>query len=75
MEQEFNTMTCGMKHEVPKKAADIKLLQEPYHKVKVHDYIKGCTCATSKRERYNDYILNGFIKLQTATTLFNYLIG
>ncbi|KAF9231490.1 hypothetical protein BU15DRAFT_90901 [Melanogaster broomeanus] len=69
MEKEFNTLTRGMKHGVPSKDADIKLLQSSYHAAKVHEDIPGRKGVGSKHDRVVDIISKGAIKLQTSRTI------
>lgn len=75
MEAEFSTGNHGLRHGVPKKNADVKLLQDSYQAAKVHEYIKGHTQTGSKRDKYPDFISNGLVKLQTATMLFTWVDG
>ncbi|KIJ06461.1 hypothetical protein PAXINDRAFT_182682 [Paxillus involutus ATCC 200175] len=69
MENEFNTVTCGMKHGVPKKDADIILLQSSYYAAKVHEDIPGRQRVGSKHDKVVDIISKGAIKLQTSCTI------
>ena len=66
MEKEFNTLTRGKKHGVPKKEMDIKLLEATYQEVKLHDYIAGRQLQGSKRDRVPDLVTKGAVKLHSG---------
>ena len=69
MEQEFNTLTHGSKHKVPKKDTDVKLLQGAYEVTQIHSYIPGRTVIGGKHDKATDFISNGGIKIQQTNML------
>ena len=69
MEQEFNTLTQGKSHGTLKKDADVKLLESMYRAAKVHNYIPRHKLIGSKRDKVQDVVVKGAVKLQSGPTL------
>ena len=69
MEREFNTLTRGKKHGVPKKKTDIKLLEATYQEAKLHEYITGRQLQSSKRDRVPDLITKGAVKVHSGRSV------
>lgn len=64
VEHDFGTISCGMKHTVPKKDKDVRILQESYHKSGYHHRKNG-----RKADQVEDCTSRGVIKLQTGKFL------
>ncbi|KAF8154046.1 hypothetical protein B0H34DRAFT_784086 [Crassisporium funariophilum] len=72
IETEFGTLTRGMKHTIPKKEKDLGRLHTSYCKAGYH---KQCMTGRTirKKDKAEDYILNGIEKLQTGTVLAKWI--
>ena len=75
MKQEFNTLARGKSHGIPKKDADVKLLESTYWAANVHVYTPGRKLIGSKRDRVQDVVTKGVVKLHTAPTLKRWHFG
>lgn len=75
MEQEFNTLARGKSHGTPKKDADVKLLELMYQAANVHDYTPGRKLMGSKRDKVQDVVVKGVVKLQSGPTLKHWHFG
>lgn len=75
MEQEFNTLARGKSHGTLKKDADVKLLESMYRAANVHDYTPGCKLMGSKRDKVQDVVVKGVVKLQSGPTLKHWHFG
>jgi len=75
MEKEFNTLARGKSHGIPKKDADVKLLESTYRASNVHEYRPGRKLVGSKRDRVQDVLTKGVVKLHSGPTLKRWHFG
>ena len=64
MEEEFETLTRGLKHTVPKKDADVRALQEMYERAHLHESQPGRV--VKKDDKAQDFINEGVKTLPTT---------
>ncbi|KIJ10153.1 hypothetical protein PAXINDRAFT_164295 [Paxillus involutus ATCC 200175] len=69
MEKEFNTLTRGKKHGVPKKDTDVMLLESSYREARLHEKIPGHKLKGLKRDKVVDVLTKGAVKLHTGHSI------
>ncbi|KAL1699110.1 hypothetical protein EV121DRAFT_216903 [Schizophyllum commune] len=62
MEEEFETLTRGLRHTIPKRDADVKALQEMYETAHLHESHPGRTA----RDKTDDFINDGLRTIPTT---------
>ncbi|KAF8833153.1 hypothetical protein BDN67DRAFT_917538, partial [Paxillus ammoniavirescens] len=75
MEKEFNTLTRGKKHGVPKKDRDVMLLESSYREARLHEKIAGRKLKGSKRDKVVDVLTKGAVKLHTGRSIDRWAQG
>jgi hypothetical protein len=74
IEHEFQTLTRGKKHTIPKKATDVKKLQKSYQASRFHNYTAGCTIKT-KADCAVDYTTKGLLTLSLGRSIAKWVHG
>ena len=74
VEQEFQTLSRGKKHAVPKKEHDIQVLQQSYRMARVHYHESGRKIK-SKRDRAKDLATTGAVMLEQSKALDRWIEG